>query len=144
MHVEGDYRSPPPAGTYDRLLEHVKGHMRKPPVTLPPDLRCVVGQACLEQFAKERAAVFVLSVGGQHVHAAVDCAGDDLKQLVGRVKKVSSHRIREQIPGKVWALGSKLVTVRSEAHWAEVLTYIQDHAPNAWVWVHPNLPEARC
>jgi REP element-mobilizing transposase RayT len=108
--------------------------MRKPPVVLPPDLRPVVGAACLEQFAKEDIRLHAIAVGGEHVHVAVDCLPDGLKQLVGRVKKVSSHRIRSRLPGKVWALGCKPVAVKDDRHWQNVFRYVLAHAPKAWVW----------
>ncbi|MGB2820689.1 MAG: transposase [Phycisphaerae bacterium] len=135
MHVEGNYRNPPPVGVYEGLHEHVKANLRKPPIALPDELRPAVGCACLEQFEKEGVCAYALSVGGEHVHAAVDCSPEGLKQMVGRVKKVSSHRIRDQIPGKVWSGGCKPVVVRDEQHWRNVLKYIRDHAPQAWVWV---------
>jgi REP element-mobilizing transposase RayT len=133
MHVDGDYKNPPPSGVYEELHAYVKKHMRKSSVTIPSSLRPIVGQACLEQFPKEDAEVAVLSVSGQHVHVAVLCLQSGLKQMIGRVKKVSSHRIRNQLPGKVWAAGCKPVLVRDDEHWANVLKYIRNHK-NAWVW----------
>jgi REP element-mobilizing transposase RayT len=134
-HVEGDYRNPPPKGICEGLHEHARGIMKKAPVVLPVDLQAVVGNACLEQFEKEGVSAYALSVGGEHVHAAIDGSPNGLKHLVGRVKKVSSHRIRDRIPGKVWSGGCKLVVVRDDQHWRNVLKYIQKHAPKAWVWV---------
>jgi len=83
--------------------------------------------------------VAALSVGGRHAHAALTHRGADLKQMVGRVKKTSSHRVRDRLPGRVWEAGCKVVPVRDDRHWAEVLGYIADHAPHAWVWLaHEN------
>ena len=146
MHVEGDYRNPPPEGTYDNLHAFVQSHMSNDEVIIPPDLRPAVGNACLEQFGIEDVYVYKLSVGGQHVHVAIDCLPDGLKQMIGRIKKVSSHRVRDQLPGKVWSHGCNIVTVRDEQHWRNVLNYIADHARNSWVWLgqdpdhHPHLP----
>ena len=74
MHVDGDYRNPPPEGKYDRLHEHVEARMRADAVTIPPDLRGELGQACIERFGIEDVCVYRLSVGGQHAHVAIDCA----------------------------------------------------------------------
>jgi REP element-mobilizing transposase RayT len=133
--VEGDYKNPPPPGTYDGLLQYSKQSLKKPPVVLSPDLRAAVGQACLEQFHKENVEVSALSIGGEHAHAAVDCDPKELKQMIGRVKKVSSHRIRAWIPGQVWGQGCHPVVVRDQAHWENLIRYIRGHAGNSWVWV---------
>jgi len=135
MHVDGDYRHPPPAGKYDALHAWMRSNMPRPAVVLAPELRCAAGEACVAQFAKEDVALYVISVGGQHVHAAADCPADGLKQMIGRVKKVSSHAIRRAVPGAVWAQGCALKVVRDEEHWRNVLQYVQDHAlEGAWVW----------
>jgi len=134
-HVPWDYKNPPPPGTYDRLHAHAERTLKKPPVILPAGLREPIGRACLERFGVEGVEVFALSVGGVHVHTAIDCPGDRLKERVGRVKSVSSHRVREQLPGRVWQDGCRPIRVRDEAHWQNVLDYIKSHAPGAWVWV---------
>ena len=137
QHVEGDYKSPPPAGKYDGLHDHAKRSLNKPPVVIPRNLRETVGLAILERFATEDVGVSAVSVGGQHVHVAVDCLPHGLKQMIGRVKKVASHRIRDRIPGKVWGAGCDPVAVKDQEHWGNVLVYIRDHAHlhNAWVWM---------
>jgi len=134
QHVEGDYTNPPPPGLYEGLHRDAKARLTRPAIVLPVDLRPVVGQACLEQLVKESAGVHALSVGGEHVHVALICPGDGLKQTIGRAKKVASHRIRDRIPGKVWTLGCHVVAVRQDDHWANVLAYIRKHARNSWVW----------
>ena len=54
--------------------------------------------------------------------------------MIGRVKKVSSHRIRDRLPGKVWSKGCNFVSIRDERHWLNVLKYIEDHAHNSWMY----------
>jgi REP element-mobilizing transposase RayT len=134
MHVAGDYKSPPPPGMYEGLHQYAKEQLSKAPVVLSPDLRAPVGAACLEQLAKEGVVLWAISVGGEHVHAAMDCLPEGLKQMIGRVKKVSSHRIRDRIPGTVWSQGCHPVVVKDDGHWSNVIQYIRDHATNAWVW----------
>jgi hypothetical protein len=135
LHVPWDYRHPPPAGAYDGLYARAQQSLKKPPVALPACLRETVGRACLERFGLEGVEVFALSVGSQHVHAALGCPGEGLKERVGRAKKVSSHRVRNRLPGRVWQEGCRPIPVRDEAHWRNVLDYIASHAPGAWVWV---------
>ena len=133
-HVEGNYRSPPPPGKYEGLHAHVRMSMKQPPVEIPRDLREPIGRGCLERFAEEGAEVFRISVDFWHVHVAADCSPAGLKQMVGRVKKVSSHLVRDRIPGRVWQAGCHPVKVGDDGHWRNVLEYIDDHAPEAWVW----------
>ena len=135
QHVDGDYRNPPPPGTYAGLYAHARRSLSKPPVTIPPDLLEAIGRRCLDQLAKEGARVSGISVAGQHVHVAVECRPDGLKQMVGRVKKVSSHGVRARIPGRLWQEGCRPVAVRDGRHWQNVLAYIAGHAPKAWVWL---------
>ncbi len=133
-HVTGDYKNPPAPGKYKGLHAHAKASLKKPPVSIPPELREIVGRQCLKQLDKEGVEVFVISVDSWHVHVAVDCAAEGLKLMVGRVKKVSSHKVRDRIPGRLWQAGCHPVAVRDERHWHNVLRYILDHAPEAWVW----------
>jgi len=132
-HVDGDYRNPPPPGKYEALHARSKASLKGPAVVIPPALRATVGWACIERFDDEQATVRAISVGGQHAHAAFEWAGDDVKPLIGRVKKVASHRVRDELPGRIWALGCKIVRVRDEAHWRNVVSYVKEQR-NAWVW----------
>ena len=140
QHVAGDYRHPPPPGRYEGLHAHVRRSLKQSPVIIPRDLLEVVGRRCLDRFAEEGVAVAALSVGGQHAHVALACPSEGLKQRVGRVKKVSSHRVRDRLPGRLWQAGCHPVAVRDELHWRKVLEYIAAHAPEAWVWLRDNAP----
>lgn len=136
MHVEGDYRNPPPPGTHAGLRRHARQAMGGDPVVIPRRLRPVAGEAALERLAIEGAVILALSLAGQHVHVAFLGDSGDVKPAIGRVKKVSSHRIRQELPGQVWAGGCKVVRVREDAHWRNVLTYLGNHArEGAWVWM---------
>jgi REP element-mobilizing transposase RayT len=107
--------------------------LKKPAVIIPAGLRHAVAQACLERLDKEQATVWAIAVGGQHAHVAFEWAWDDVKPMIGRVKKVSSHRVRTELPGRIWSLGCKIVRVRDESHWCNVLNYVKKQR-DAWVW----------
>ncbi|MCY2923937.1 MAG: hypothetical protein NT031_00590, partial [Planctomycetota bacterium] len=132
--VEGDYKNPPPLGAWDTLHKESQASLKGSPIIIPASLRETVGRACLEQFAKEGAEVFCLSVGGQHVHVAFEGPSGDVRPMIGRVKKVSSHRIRTQMPGRVWAGGGKILRATDERHWANVLRYVTKQSGHAWCW----------
>ena len=134
LHVDGDYKNPPPPGTWDALHAESRASLKGSPIIIPASLRETVGRACLEQFAKEGAEVFCISVGGQHVHVAFKGSSGDVRPMIGRVKKVSSHRIRTRMPGRVWAGGGKILRVTDEGHWANVLRYVTRQSGHAWGW----------
>jgi hypothetical protein len=134
-HIEGNYRHPPPSGEYDEILERSRRLMKKAPVAIAASLRETVGTACLDQLQKEKVATFVLSIGGQHCHVALVAPYEGLRQMIGRVKKVSSHAVRQDLPGQVWSVGCHPVIVETRVHWEHVLKYVLDHAmEGAWVW----------
>lgn len=134
MHVEGDYENPPPSGVYDGLHRYALGQMYGSAVILPALLREIAGRSVIEQFAADSLQVHAISVGGQHVHVALEGHCETMKQAVGRAKRVSSHRIRLQLPGQVWAEGCHVTTARNDLHWQNVLRYVQEQEGNPWVW----------
>ena len=134
QHIDGDYRNPPPTGKYAALHAYARDALKKPPVTIEADLQQIVALACLEQFAKEAADVSAISVDCWHVHVAVVCPAAGIKQMIGRVKKVSSHRVRRRIPGRLWQAGCHIVPIRNEEHWRNVLAYIAAHGRKGWAW----------
>ena len=134
QHVDGDYKNPPPPGKYKALHAHARRSLKKPPAEIPPDLREVIALPCLQQFADEEVEVFAISVDSWHVHAAVDCPPDGLKQMIGCVKKVSSHLVQDRISGRLWQAGCRPVRVWDKQHRHNVLAYIRSHAQEAWVW----------
>jgi len=135
IHVDGDYKNPPPEGEFDRLHVHARKLLVKPAVRIAPHLRAVVGETCLERFAKETATLAAVSIGAEHVHVAFEWTPDDVRPMIGRVKKVSSHRVRGDIPGRLWGAKCHIIRVRGDAHWRSVIRYIRDHARNSWVWI---------
>src|SRR5438876_6544463 len=66
-HVEGDYKNPPPPGTYADLEARSRASLKRPPVVLPKPLREVVGRAILERLTGLGALSVFISVSGQHI-----------------------------------------------------------------------------
>lgn len=67
-HVDGDYKSPPPPGQYAALEQSARESLTQEPVSLPPKLRPLVGEAIEEKLAVLGAWVLCIAVSGRHVH----------------------------------------------------------------------------
>src|SRR5215207_7998564 len=84
-HVEGDYKNPPPPGTYERQYERSRKLLKPPPVVLARDWRPVIGEAVRDKLVALGAQVLCLSVGGQHVHLLAKMPpGPGPREWVGR------------------------------------------------------------
>jgi hypothetical protein len=94
LHVDGDYKNPPPPGTRDALHAESRASLKGSPIIIPVSLRETVGRACLEQFAKNGAEVFCISVGGQHVHVAFEGSSGDVRHDRSGCFAISSRRSR--------------------------------------------------
>lgn len=148
-HVEGDYRSPPPRGTYDALHAQSKGLMKRPGVVLEWDGRVEACRAMVAALQYHECEVANLCVGARHWHALVrffplsdlkwfliDMEGlsknRDPRHLMGIAKKESARSLSElglAQPGGVWARRCGRRYVKDEGHFTYVRdTYIPGHA----------------
>src|SRR6185312_10578416 len=59
-HVEGDYKNPPPPGTYDNLYELSKALMTRDPVKIERELRQFVVDAIAEKLIQDGIKVVIL------------------------------------------------------------------------------------
>jgi hypothetical protein len=79
--------------------------------------------------------VLAIAVGGMHCHflAELPEAIKDVRNIVGQCKTVSSHAIREQMPGCVWGHRGSFKPVDDAKHQRNTFNYILSQE-NAWVW----------
>ena len=148
-HVDGDYRTPPPADTYDALFNQSKGLMKRPGVTLSWDARVVACTAMVEALRYHEVRVADACVGARHWHVLarffplhpdvwrsieMQClsANRDPRHLMGIAKKESARELSRRglaEPGGVWARGCGRRYVKDEGHFDYVRTeYIPGHA----------------
>ncbi|MGQ0635361.1 MAG: hypothetical protein ACT4QC_12175 [Planctomycetaceae bacterium] len=136
-HVEGDYKSPPPTGLYDKKLRRSRASLKQPAVILPPPWRQIIGAAVRDRLQDLGGFVLCLAQGGQHLHLLAKLpAGDDSRNLMGLAKKHSAFEAKARgWKGKLWGKRGKEVRVRNRAHQLNVYRYILEHAQEgAWVW----------
>ncbi|MFK7788556.1 MAG: hypothetical protein AB8C95_03540 [Phycisphaeraceae bacterium] len=152
-HVEGDYKSPPPAGVYEDRHYAAKERMTRDAVILPRAARALAVESircALVDFHKIE--VIAIAVGGMHLHLlanfplaqkATDSirglrATDPVRHYVGIAKKESAKRLVDAghaTPGGVWARKGKIVRIKDRKHQINAFNYILRHADEgAAVW----------
>ena len=67
-HVEGDYRNPPPPGTYDALHEHSKRLMKGAEVLLDPQHRAIACREMSQTLLFHQIELVDLCVSAAHYH----------------------------------------------------------------------------
>jgi REP element-mobilizing transposase RayT len=134
LHSSGDYKSPPPPDEHAGLHRYAKKASGEP-VIIPVSIRKVVGETILQHFEKAELRVLAIAVAGMHTHILVELPEDKkaAKQIVGRCKMKASHKIREQLPGRVWAAGGSLRRIRTVEYQRRAYRYILRQS-DAWIW----------
>lgn len=149
MHVDGDYRNPPPPGVYAPLFEHVKRSLRYPPVKLDPAQRRHLCRALVRQLLDDGVQVIALAVCVNHFHMLIRCPQLDEatrrryeqsllrdgrdpapRHYVGLARKAASeslHAAGLKPASPVWALRPKMEPIRDRGHQVNTGLYIQGH-----------------
>ena len=136
IHSSGDYRNPPPRGEHARLHRYQK---QKCPneVTIPRDLRPVVGRSLLQFLQAKGYRVLCVSVGKVHAHAVVELPVDlrTVKRIVGEAKRWASYAVGASIPGALWSAGGEFVPVLDREHLKAAYEYdLYKQGPGAGSW----------
>ncbi|HDZ20524.1 hypothetical protein LCGC14_0162870 [marine sediment metagenome] len=136
QHVDGDYKNPPPPGTYDDLHEHAKGVMGQPAVVLNVDQRRIAGEALVEMLLKQEVEVLALSVDAVHFHLLARFGDLPARAVVGRAKKHATFTLqRGGHRRRVWGKRARVLPIKDRAHQVNVFRYILSHATSgAWTW----------
>ena len=158
-HVRGDYKDPPPPGTYAALYEHSQRLMKRAPVRLSEPASALACTTIVETLEQRGARVRVACVDDHHVHvlgtipispermAVPRKDGDAIKaaarHLMG-IAKSRSARLLSQASlapaGPVWTRRTWVTKVRGRDHFFAVERYLLDHASRgAFVWT-PSQP----
>ena len=145
-HVIGDYKNPPPFGTYDDLLEVSESLMESDAVLLDQRQREAVCDTLLGAFEFHKVEVTDLAVAARHYHLcarfpSVDVPANNAMEdernpvpryLLGKAHSYVSNQMRKRniavYPGGLFAKRPKVIPVESEEHFAHLAEYIQRHA----------------
>jgi REP element-mobilizing transposase RayT len=137
-HVDGDYKNPPPKGTYDKRWKRFKELMKRDPVYLTRAQRNRAVQEFVRAFKKWKIELRVLSIDRIHVHGLIPVPDHNPRHFVGLAKKESSAYMKRDglaPDGGLWAVRCKCLPITDRAHFDHVVDYIRDHeAKGAAIW----------
>lgn len=136
-HVEGDYKSPPPKGTYDAELARSQKLLKQPQVRLAWEWRTVVGDAVRGKLHRLGAEVLAVSMSATHLHVQAKLPPAEVREWVGVAKKHAWFEARDRgWQSRLWAVRCKPERIRDAAHQRNTFFYILRHAEKegAWVW----------
>ena len=136
IHSSGDYNHPPLEGEHECLYQF---HLARCPdaITIPQSLRATIGTAFVHELNLLNHEVLAIAVSGQHCHVLAELpqTKSETHKAVGHAKRRSSRKVRNEMPGAVWAAGGKFIVVDNEAYQRRVFEYILRHQQEgAWVW----------
>ena len=136
IHSSGDYKHRPPKGEHAELHRYMKRRSRKE-LHIPRECRPIIGRAIIRRLNKFGYRLLALSVGKIHAHGLAELPHDlgVVKLIIGKVKKVSSRAVKQQLPGSIWAAGGTwkpVLTARHERASYDYILYKQ--GPDAWTW----------
>ena len=136
-HIEGDYKNPPPPGTFAHGEQRSRDSLKQPPVVIPPNLRQVVGLAIKERLTGLGALLIAIAVARQHAHILVKMPMRQRRAWPGVAKRHAWFVLRGHgWKSKLWGKRGKAVPIRDRAHQLNVYHYIERHArQGAWVWL---------
>lgn len=135
-HVEGDYKSPPPKGTYEKRYKQSKHLLLKPSRKLTRRERKTILHAFVSRLQSKEAVVAALAVGATHVHMIIKYKPIDIRSVVGDAKKHAWHVLyRQGISGRLWAKRSRAERIRNRQHQLNAVRYVLRHQKDgAAVW----------
>lgn len=135
-HVEGDYKNPPPQGTYDQLYQRSRRLLKKPPVRLDRVQRRIAAEAMVDRLRELGAEVIAASVDTVHYHILARFPDGRVRQRVGLAKKHAWHLLHDRgMTGRAWAKRCHALPIADRQHQVNVYHYIASHAAQgACVW----------
>ena len=136
-HIEGDYKNPPPPGTYDHILERSRNLLVQAPVVLAPEWRGVFGRAILEKLKEFDLMVLCIALSATHCHFLAKMpTGKFPKKWMGLAKMHANFAGKKQgWTGKLWAEDGKVNPINDRRHQLNTYAYILRHIEEgAWVW----------
>jgi hypothetical protein len=144
-HIVGDYKNPPPPGTYEQQLARSRRLLKQPPVVVASAWRPVFGRALRDKLLELSAQLICLSMGHTHAHVLAKMPPGPVPRLwMGRAKVNANFKGKDQgWTGKLWAVRGKITPIKNRQHQLNTFDYILDHyKEGAWVWEFRMGPES--
>ncbi len=112
-------------------------------MVLNDQLKGRIVEAIVQKALEATIPLAALAVGRQHVHALMKALPQHRGRDVGKLKRASSHAIRDDIPGVVWGAKHHPEQVKNLDHFWASFKYILDHEADGavvWKWDGPCSP----
>jgi REP element-mobilizing transposase RayT len=134
IHSSGDYKNPPPPEEHAGLRRYHEQRAGEV-VRIPHEQKEEIGRAILKKLKKLNFRILALSVATTHSHWLVELPAEPkmVRKIVGECKTVSSHAVRDVLPGRVWAFRGGFRRIKDRAHHENVFHYILVQA-DSWIW----------
>ncbi len=137
-HVDGDYKSPPPQGKYDRIYQYAKSVMKREPIYLNTDQRRLAVRFLVESLQRREIEVVIAGTDSVHFHILARITERRPDHWMGVAKRETSHYMKEAGIGEMgglWGSGGKSQPIKDRAHQISTVKYILDHrSKGAAVW----------
>ncbi len=142
IHSTGNYKRPPPADQHAGLRAHAAMLSREAPVELSPAQRQRVLAALVDKALEAGMEVICVSVGKTHAHILGRFEPLKVRSEIGRLKRHSSHAVRDELPGTVWGAKCHAERIRARPHQVRTFRYILAHREKegAAVWCFRDPP----
>jgi len=130
-HIAGDYKRPPPPGSYDDLHARSKRLMKRPPVRLSKQAQRVALESIVETLHRLGADPAAACLDDHHFHILAKFPQRNPRAIIGHAKRRSARTLSEASlapPGGVWATRSRAEPIVNRNHAVAVHHYIQRHA----------------
>ena len=135
-HVEGDYKSPPRAGIYEK--RHLKSAelLNTTPRKLNTQERKLILLALINHLTLKGAILAAAAVGAKHVHVILKFNPPGIRRVVGDAKKHAWHVLHNNgLSGRLWAKRSRAEPIRNREHQLNAVRYVLRHRKDgAAVW----------
>ncbi len=131
-HVEGDYKHPPPPGTYTHLHQYSQSLMKRDRVRIEKPLRQFVVDAIVERLKQDQIQVAIASLDSSHLHILARFPDHNVNHWIGLSKKHASHLLRQTGQrtqnGGLWAKRNGVKPITDASQHQRATNYIADHA----------------
>jgi hypothetical protein len=141
LHVEGDYKNPPPAGQFDQILHRSRHQQQFNTTVIPADCRPIVGDALRDHLTDHGSNVACLAVGGHHAHLLCKLPFNAEWDWLGEAKRYAWYEWKA-VAGSIrlWAKKGKCDSIGDRDHFRNAYYYILRHEEQgAYVWHHPDI-----
>ncbi len=141
-HIEGDYKNPPPPGTYDEQFARSRESLKQESVVLTPEWREIIGIAVRERLIGLGGEVIAITVTATHIHIQAKMPRSCPRKWAGLAKQPAWFVARDRgWVGQLWAKRSRAEPIKDRQHQENTFGYIARHwEEGGWVWTFRDPP----